>query len=55
MATADAFEDHCWKDVIPEADIQTYSPYARETYIGKNPALLCICLLYTSPSPRDRG
>ena len=29
MATIEAFEDHCWKDVIPAADMKLYSPYAR--------------------------
>ena len=44
MAKPDVFEEHCWKDVIPPEDLETYSPYARETYIGKNPAMLCIDL-----------
>ena len=44
MAKPEEFEEHCWKDVIPPEDIQTYAPYARETFIGKNPALLCIDL-----------
>ena len=44
MAKPEEFEEHCWKDVIPPEDIQTYAPYARETIIGKNPALLCIDL-----------
>ena len=44
MAKPDVFEEHSWKDVIPPEDLDTYSPYARETYIGKNPAMLCIDL-----------
>ena len=44
MAKPEQFEDHCWKGVIPEHDLVTYSPYARETYIGKSPALLAIDL-----------
>jgi len=44
MAAKEKFEDHCWKDVIPENDIRTYSPYARETFIGPNPGLLVIDL-----------
>ena len=44
MAKREVFEDHCWKDVIPEHDLKTYESFARETYIGKNPAMLCIDL-----------
>ena len=34
MASKEAFEDHCWKDVMSAADMKLYSPYARETFIG---------------------
>jgi nicotinamidase-related amidase len=34
MASKEAFEDHCWKDVISADDIKLYSPYARETFVG---------------------
>lgn len=44
MATIEAFEDHCWKDVVPAADMQLYSCYARETRVGTRPALLAIDL-----------
>jgi len=44
MASIDEFEDHCWKDVVPEADMRIYAPYARDTAVGPNPALLCIDL-----------
>ena len=44
MAEKEQFEDHCWKDVIPEYDIRTYSPYARDTFVGSNPGLLVIDL-----------
>jgi maleamate amidohydrolase len=44
MASIDQFEDHCWKDVIPESDLRIYAPYARETAIGPRPALLAIDL-----------
>jgi len=40
----DAFEDHCWKDVVSEEILEIYKPYQRETYIGKNPVLLAIDL-----------
>ena len=97
MATIDRFNEHCWKDVIPQADLELYSGWRRETFVGEQPALIAIdlydlvyrggphpphelnerypnscgifahraiaptkrlfdaCLLYTSPSPRDRG
>jgi hypothetical protein len=44
MATIEQFEDHCWKDVIPAADMKLYSCYARATYVGPRPALLAIDL-----------
>jgi len=44
MASKQEFENHCWSDVVRPEDIQTYAPYARETYIGDNPALLVIDL-----------
>lgn len=44
MAGPEEFEDHCWKDVFSPEDLETYAPYARETYIGENPALLAIDL-----------
>lgn len=44
MASIDKFEDHCWKDVVPEEDMRIYAPYARETAVGPNAALLAIDL-----------
>jgi nicotinamidase-related amidase len=44
MASIDKFEDHCWNDVVPEEDMRIYAPYARETRVGVNAALLCIDL-----------
>jgi maleamate amidohydrolase len=44
MASIDKFEDHCWKDVVPEADMRIYAPYARDTAVGPYPALLAIDL-----------
>ncbi len=38
------FEDHCWKDVVGAEDMELYSPYRRETFLGKRPALLAIDL-----------
>ncbi len=38
------FEDHCWKDVIPQQMLDIYQHYARETYVGDAPALLAIDL-----------
>jgi maleamate amidohydrolase len=39
-----AFEDHCWKDVVDKDVLEIYKAYERETFIGKNPALLLIDL-----------
>ena len=44
MASIEAFEDHCWRDVIPAADMKLYSPYARETFVGPSVAFLAIDL-----------
>jgi maleamate amidohydrolase len=44
MAAIDKFNDHCWRDVIPEADLELYSGWRRETFVGECPALLAIDL-----------
>jgi maleamate amidohydrolase len=44
MASIEKFNDHCWKDVIPEADLKLYTPWRRETFVGPRPALLAIDL-----------
>src|SRR5947207_9832903 len=44
MASIDRFNDHCWRGVIPEADIKLYSFWRRETFVGARPALLAIDL-----------
>ena len=44
MAAIDKFNDHCWRDVIPEADLELYSGWRRETFVGARPALLAIDL-----------
>jgi len=44
MTSIDKFEDHCWRDVIPEADIKLYAGWRRETFVGPRPALLVIDL-----------
>ena len=38
------FENHCWRDIIPAEDYETYKPYRRKTRIGSRPALLAIDL-----------
>ena len=38
------FEDHAWKDLMSLEDLELYSPYRRETYLGRRPALLAIDL-----------
>jgi maleamate amidohydrolase len=44
MAAIEKFNDHCWKDVVPEADLKLYTPWRRETFVGPRPALLAIDL-----------
>ncbi|MDB5651685.1 MAG: isochorismatase hydrolase [Hyphomicrobiales bacterium] len=40
----DAFEDHCWKDIIPDDVLELYTHYKRDLYIGPRAALLAIDL-----------
>ncbi len=44
MASIDRFNDHCWKDVVPESDLALYSRWRRQTFVGPRPALLAIDL-----------
>ena len=44
MASIDKFNDHCWNDVVPESDLNLYSGWRRETFVGPRPALLAIDL-----------
>ena len=44
MARIEAFEDHCWRGMIDEDTMAIYAAYARETYVGANPALIAIDL-----------
>lgn len=46
MASPKDFQDHCWSDVVPKADMDLdfYARCVRETFVGLNPALLCIDL-----------
>jgi maleamate amidohydrolase len=44
MAAIDAFEDHCWKDVIDADTMKVYSAYARRTFVGPSPAVIAIDL-----------
>lgn len=41
---AGAFEDHVWKDVVPQNILDIYQAYERDTYVGERPALLAIDL-----------
>ena len=40
----DAFEDHCWKDVVPADVLELYKHYHRDTYVGESAALVAIDL-----------
>jgi maleamate amidohydrolase len=44
MASIDRFNEHCWKDVVPQADLELYSGWRRETFVGEQPALIAIDL-----------
>ena len=38
------FEDHCWTDVVSPEDLELYTHYRRDLFVGKRPALLAIDL-----------
>ncbi len=44
MAGPRDFEDHCWRDIIDADTLKIYAAYARETFVGPNPAVICIDL-----------
>jgi len=44
MASIEKFNDHCWRNVVPESDLKLYSGWRRETFVGPRPALLAIDL-----------
>src|SRR5262249_48386465 len=44
MASIDKFNEHCWRDVITEAELELYPGWRRETSVGPGPALLAIHL-----------
>ena len=39
-----AFEDHCWRDVIPPDVLELYKHYQRAVFVGPAPALVAIDL-----------
>lgn len=41
---SEAFEDHCWRDVIPDDTLKVYSSYERRVFVGPAPALVAIDL-----------
>lgn len=44
MAAKDRFQDHCWKDVVPENDMRIYEPYTRATKVGPRAAVVAVDL-----------
>jgi maleamate amidohydrolase len=40
VTSIEQFNDHCWKDVVPDSDLKLYSRWRRETFVGPRPALL---------------
>jgi maleamate amidohydrolase len=51
----DAFENYCWKDVIPPDILDIYSKYKRKVFVGPHAALLAIdlyeCVYAGGPKP----
>lgn len=44
MARIEDFENHAWRDVVDADTLRIYSAYARETFVGPNPAVIAIDL-----------
>jgi maleamate amidohydrolase len=44
MAKASEFENHCWKDVFGDELLEISTRYARDTYVGEDPALMLVDL-----------
>lgn len=40
----DPFEDHCWKDVVPDETLKLYESYRRKLFIGQKPAIVAVDL-----------
>jgi maleamate amidohydrolase len=40
----DAFENHCWRDIVAPDVLELYAHYEREVFVGPSPALLAIDL-----------
>jgi nicotinamidase-related amidase len=40
----DPFEDHCWRDVVPDKVLQQYRRFRRDVHVGAAPALIAIDL-----------
>jgi len=40
----DPFENHCWQDVVPAADLEVYKIFRRDVFAGPSPALIAIDL-----------
>jgi maleamate amidohydrolase len=38
------FEDHCWKDIVPDSVLEIYKHYHRDTFVGPDAAVLAIDL-----------
>lgn len=38
------FEDHCWKDIVPDSVLEIYKHYERDTFVGPDAAVLAIDL-----------
>ena len=41
---AQDFEDHCWRDIVPDEILKVYEAYHRDVFVGDRPALLAIDL-----------
>lgn len=40
----DAFEDHCWRELVPPEILDVYRFYRRPTFVGPRPGLLAVDL-----------
>lgn len=47
----DPFEDHCWRDVVPQETLDVYRVYRRETHLGAGPVALLAVDLFRGVFP----
>ncbi len=47
----DPFEDHCWRDVVPQETLDVFRVYRRETHVGSGPTATLVIDLFHGVFP----